>query len=147
MYDGYADLAAAIVTQAVDDWRHICRTGTDLSSDTKKHSLRCDTPCTFGSLTAFLQSDWCELLCGDTARNAVMNTLNIERAKAIRRNKPRAKRASPNARMYQYGGEEHTLTEWAERTGIARRVLDYRLRKGLTFEQVLNYKSKTVISV
>lgn len=149
MYDyGYAELAAAIVKQAVDDWRHICRTGTDLSSDTKRHPLQyASTYASFGKLQAFFQSDWCEMLCGDNARNKVFNALQAERAESMQQKRSAVRLLGRRARLYQHDGETHTLGEWAKIKGIGHTTLWGRMKKGLTFEQALSHKSGTNINI
>ncbi len=150
MYDyGYAELAAAIVKQAVDDWRHICRTGTDLSSDTKRHPLQyASTYASFGKLQAFFQSDWCEMLCGDNARNKVFNALQAERSDEmqeqaiIRLDAERMKAAlkQPSGRNsipYEHNGEWHTVKEWAQISGINRRALYTRIARGMTMTEAI----------
>lgn len=54
-------------------------------------------------------------------------------------------RSGRQAKLYSHNGLSLSLTQWAERLGVARKVLDGRLQRGWTIEQTLtagNHKGK-----
>ncbi len=62
---GYDMLAAAIVGQAVEDWRYLCKVVPDKRDDLKECRLKNGkTRDSFYSLERFFKSRWCAMLCG-----------------------------------------------------------------------------------
>ena len=43
-----------------------------------------------------------------------------------------------NSRLFEYNGESHTVTEWAETTGISRDIIWNRIKRGWSIDRVLS---------
>ncbi len=65
----YEDLAAAVVAQAVKDWRQLVRKRAD--------NLQ------FGALRRFFTSPWCGELCGGVDQRVILKRLEDERQEVI----------------------------------------------------------------
>ena len=65
----YRELANAIVVQAVDDWRKLCK--------------RQEPNCKFTEIRQFFKSDWCAMLCGNVDPLLILDALEHERKDAL----------------------------------------------------------------
>ena len=65
----YRELANAIVVQAVDDWRKLCK--------------RQEPNCKFTEIRQFFKSDWCAMLCGNVDPLLILDALERERKTAV----------------------------------------------------------------
>ncbi len=65
----FRNLANAIVVQAVEDWRKLCRKREPNDK--------------FTGLRQFFRSDWCALLCGRVDPLLILNALEHERKDAL----------------------------------------------------------------
>jgi len=86
--DAFKNLACAIVIQAIEDWRSLCRKN-------KPHT-------SFAGLRRFFKSNWCDTLCVNTDPLLILNILERERKAAA---KQKSRRAKQNVRLglYQRG--------------------------------------------
>lgn len=66
--DAYRNLAHAIVIQAVNDWRNLCKKNRPHTS--------------FAGLRNFFRSDWCATLCGGVDPLFILAALEQERKAA-----------------------------------------------------------------
>lgn len=81
--EGLRLLAAAVVEQAIKDWRYLCKTASDVMSDTKHYFFRhTEGYATFGGLKRFFESEWCRILCGNVDPDLILAKLNEERIAA-----------------------------------------------------------------
>jgi len=137
---GLSLLAAAVVEQAVDDWRYMCDTAFDVSSDAKRHPLQyANGHESFGGLTDFFEGPWCDLLCGEIEPAKILERLSAERDQAKHRNAPVRSRMGRKPGVHEYNGEFHTLSEWGALLGIRCATLHSRLKRGWTLEQALTH--------
>ena len=67
--DAFRNLANAIVVQATDDWRKLCK--------------KQEPSCKFTGLRQFFKSDWCALLCGNIDPLFILDALERERKTAV----------------------------------------------------------------
>lgn len=65
--EAYRDFANAIVAQAAEDWRRLCKG--------KKAGT------TFEDLRTFFKSEWCADLCGELDPSIILAQLEAERTK------------------------------------------------------------------
>lgn len=78
-YEAWTDLANAIVIQAVDEWRDLCRRGRSVSPKTV---VPANPPYSIAELRQFFLSDWCELLCGEVDTDILIQQMETERIKS-----------------------------------------------------------------
>lgn len=144
MYDhGYSMLAAAIVEQAVADWRYLYGSGGNLLDDDRLRPLYAREKCSFRELSEFFRSEWCGMLCSDEMQEQAIIRLDAERMKAALK-QPSGRNSIP----YEHNGEWHTVKEWAQISGINRRTLYTRIARGMTMTEAITkeytaYKPRT----
>ena len=73
--EAYAELANAIVIQAVEDWRKLCKYS---GKSTNAKSMFHGKAASFDELRKFFKSGWCWLLCGKVEPCQILARLERE---------------------------------------------------------------------
>lgn len=83
-YEAWTSLSTAIVLQAIDEWRDLCRRGRSVSPKTV---VPANPPYSIAELRMFFHSDWCDLLCGEVDVGILIQQMEAERIKSNERRK------------------------------------------------------------
>lgn len=83
-YEAWTRLSNAIVIQAIDEWRDLCRRGRSVSPKTV---VPANPPYSIAELRMFFHSDWCDLLLGEIDQSVLIQQIEAERIKSNERRK------------------------------------------------------------
>lgn len=81
--DAFANLADAIVKQAVTDWMDLCNDIKKPEDPFKPKKRKIKKDYSFAELRRFFKGSWCATLCGNADTQYILGKLEQERINAL----------------------------------------------------------------